>query len=96
MASVERGLLLTGTIGFGTDPTTGDISIGAFGLWIENGVPSFPVAGITIAGNLRDLLTGIELIGNDLTFHGATNGPTIKLAEMTIGGTTAAAQGAGG
>jgi PmbA protein len=96
MASVERGLLLTGTIGFGTDPTTGDISIGAFGLWIEGGVATFPVAGITIAGNLGDLLRGVELIGNDLRFHGSTNGPTIKLAEMTIGGTTAAGRGSGG
>jgi PmbA protein len=96
MASVERGLLLTGTIGFGTDPTTGDISIGAFGLWIEGGVTTFPVAGITIAGNLADLLKGVELIGNDLRFHGSTNGPTIKLAEMTIGGTVAAEGGVRG
>jgi len=35
-------------------------------------------------------------LGNDLRFHGSTNGPTIKLAEMTIGGTAAAEGGVRG
>lgn len=88
IATIDRGLLLTGTIGFGTDPTTGDISIGAFGLWIEDGAPAFPVAEITISGNLADLLTNVEMVGNDLRFHGSINGPTVKVAEMSVGGTT--------
>ncbi len=36
------------------------------------------------------------MVGNDLRFHGETNGPTIKLAEMTVGGSAVAGQGAGG
>ena len=87
--SVDKGLLLTGTIGQGTDTTTGDISIGAFGLWIEDGKPVFPVAEITISSNLADLLKGVEMVGNDLRYQRSTNGPTVKVAEMTIGGTTA-------
>jgi PmbA protein len=86
VASVERGLLLTRTIGFGTDPSTGDISIGAFGLWIEEGAPAFPVAEITISGNLAQLLREVEMVGNDLSFRGSVNGPTVKVAEMSIGG----------
>jgi PmbA protein len=85
--SVEKGLLLTGTIGLGTDVTTGDISMGAFGLWIEKGEVAFPVAEITISANLADILKGIEMVGNDLRFLDGTNGPTVKVAEMTIGGT---------
>jgi PmbA protein len=87
--SVDVGLLLTGTIGQGTDTTTGDISIGAFGLWIEDGKPVFPVAEITVSSNLADLLKGVEMVGNDLRFLDDTNGPTVKVAEMTIGGTAA-------
>lgn len=87
--SVDKGLLLTGTIGQGTDATTGDISIGAFGLWIESGEPAFPVAEVTVSANLGDLLKGVEAVGNDLRFLDDTNGPTVKVAEMTIGGTTA-------
>lgn len=86
IASVDRGLLLTSTIGQGLVPTTGDMSRGAFGLWIENGKIAYPVAEITIAGNLGKMLKQIEMIGDDLTFRKAIAGPTIKIAEMTVGG----------
>lgn len=84
--SIDKGLLLTGTIGFGLVPTTGDISRGAFGLWIEKGEIAYPVAEITISGNLGQLLNGVEMVGNDLRFKDAITGPTIKVAEMTVGG----------
>ncbi|MBN1561239.1 TldD/PmbA family protein, partial [candidate division KSB1 bacterium] len=84
--SVDKGLLLTDTIGFGLVPVTGDISRGAFGLWIENGEPAYPVAEITISGNLATILNEIDMIGNDLEFNNSIVGPTIKVREMTIGG----------
>ena len=82
----RRGLFLTGTIGFGLVPTTGDISRGAFGLWIEKGEIAFPVSEITISGNLGQILQGIQMVGNDLKFKDSITGPTIKVAEMTVGG----------
>lgn len=88
--SVDKGLLLTGTIGFGRVPTTGDISTGAFGLWIEKGEPAFPVAEITISGNLADVLKGIEMVGDDLDPNDTVSGPTVKTAVMSIGGTSGA------
>lgn len=84
--SVDKGLLLTGTIGFGLVPTTGDISRGAFGIWIENGEPVYPVAEITISGNLGTILNQVEMVGNDLEFKRSVTAPTIKIQEMTIGG----------
>jgi PmbA protein len=84
--SVNKGLFLTGTIGFGQVPTTGDISRGAFGIWIEKGELTYPVAEITISGNLAQLLQGIQMVGNDLQFKDSITGPTIKVAEMTVGG----------
>ena len=84
--NTEKGLLLTKTIGQGTVATTGDISTGAFGLWIENGEIAFPVAEITISGNLGSMLKQIDMIGNDLEFRGSISGPTIKVAEMSISG----------
>jgi len=84
--TVKKGLLLTGTIGFGLVPSTGDISRGAFGIWIENGELTYPVAEITISGNLGNILKSIEMIGNDIKFKDSITGPTIKISEMTVGG----------
>jgi PmbA protein len=84
--STRKGLLLIRTLGHGLNPVTGDISRGAFGLWIENGEIAYPVAEITISGNLGELLHDIEMVGNDLEFDGSVCGPTIKVAEMQIAG----------
>jgi PmbA protein len=86
IASTKEGLFLTRTLGHGLNSVTGDISRGAFGLWIENGEIAYPVSEITISGNLGTLLEGIEMVGNDLEFLGAIAGPTIKVAEMTVAG----------
>ena len=84
--SVDNGLLLTSTMGQGTNPATGDFSRGAFGLWIENGKIAYPVAEITISGNLAQMLNSIEMIGNDLRFNRSIAGPTVKIREMTVSG----------
>lgn len=89
VGSVDRGLLLTGTIGLGLMPTTGDMSVGAFGLWIEKGEIVHPVAEVTISGNLGELLQGVQMVGNDLVLRDTIAGPTIKVAEITVGGTGA-------
>ncbi len=85
--SVDNGLLLTGTIGQGLVPTTGDISRGAFGLWIENGKIAYPVAEITISGNLGEILNQVDMVGSDLEFKRSVNAPTIKVSGITVGGT---------
>lgn len=84
--STKKGLWLTKTIGHGLNPVTGDISRGAFGLWIEDGEIAYPVSEITIAGNLGELLKNVEMIGSDLEFESPICGPTIKVAEMTVAG----------
>jgi PmbA protein len=86
VASVPAGLYVTELIGFGVNLVTGDYSRGAAGLWIENGELAYPVEEITIAGNLRDMLAGVEMVGNDLRFRGATSAPTIKVGRMTVAG----------
>ena len=84
--SCDEGLLLIRTLGHGLNPVTGDISRGAFGLWIEKGEIAYPVSEITISGNLDEVLKGIEMVGNDLEFRGSICGPTIKVAEMLVAG----------
>jgi PmbA protein len=86
VASVRAGLYVTELFGFGVNLVTGDYSRGAAGVWIENGELTYPVEEITIAGNLRDMLTGIDMVGNDLVFRGALTAPTLRVARMTIAG----------
>jgi PmbA protein len=84
--SVSSGLYVTELIGFGVNLVTGDYSRGAAGLWIEDGELGQPVEEVTIAGNLRDMLAGIEMVGSDLVFRNATSAPTIKVGRMTVAG----------
>ena len=84
--SCPEGLLLIRTLGHGLNPVTGDISRGAFGLWIEKGEIAYPVSEITISGNLDEVLKGIEMVGSDLEFRGSICGPTVKVSEMLIAG----------
>ena len=86
IASVKRGLYLTEMIGFGVNMVTGDYSRGAAGMWIENGELAYPVEEITIAGNLKDMLRDIDMVGNDLEMRGRIASPTIKISRMTVAG----------
>jgi len=83
--SVKKGLLITELLGFGVNIVTGDYSRSAGGIWIENGELTFPVQGVTIAGNLKEMLNSIEMIGNDLDFRGSVVAPTLLIGRMTIG-----------
>ncbi len=86
IADVKSGLYITETMGHGVNLVTGDYSVGASGLWIENGELAYPVEEITIAGNLKDMYRNIVAIGNDLIFRGASAAPTIRIEGMTIAG----------
>jgi PmbA protein len=84
--SISRGLYVTELIGFGVNIVSGNFSQGAAGLWIENGELAFPVEEITIAGNLKDMLTRIEAVGNDLLAMGEVFAPTVLVGRMVISG----------
>lgn len=86
ISAMDKGLILIKTIGYGLNPVTGDISRGAFGLWVEKGEIAYPVSEITISGNLGKILNTIEMVGNDLDFRTSVSGPTIKVREMTVAG----------
>lgn len=86
ISSLEKGLILIRTLGHGLNPVTGDISRGAFGLWVEKGEVVYPVSEVTISGNLGEILNNIEVIGNDLEFRSPVCGPTIQIRELTVAG----------
>ena len=85
IGTIKEGLYLTETIGHGVNMVSGDYSKGASGFWIEDGEIAYPVAEITVAGNLKDMFLNMTP-ANDLTFKYATNAPTLLVEGMTIGG----------
>ncbi|MFM8394509.1 MAG: metallopeptidase TldD-related protein [Acidobacteriota bacterium] len=84
--SVRNGFYVTEMIGFGFNPVTGDYSRGASGWWISEGELAFPVEEVTIAGNLSEMMRGVEMVGNDLHFRGRIAAPTIKVDRMMVSG----------
>jgi PmbA protein len=86
VAGIPNGFYVTELMGFGVNIVTGDYSRGAAGLWIRNGELAFAVSEVTIAGNLKDMLLGLEAAGSDLEFRGSVAAPTLKIGEMTVGG----------
>ena len=86
VGSVTDGLYVTELIGFGINMVTGDYSRGASGFWIEHGELAYPVEEITIAGNLKQMLKDIEMVGSDLVFRGRIASPTVKVSEMMVAG----------
>ncbi len=81
-----RGLLVTELMGQGVNYVTGDYSRGASGYWVENGEIAYPVQEITIAGNLRDMLLGIEAIGSDAYNYGAKTVGSVLVNRMKVAG----------
>jgi len=73
-------------MGQGINTVTGDYSRGAAGFWVENGAIQYPVAEITIAGNLAPMLRGIAAVGDDVDARGGVRIGSVLLEEMTIAG----------
>jgi PmbA protein len=87
LSGVSEGLYLTTLMGNGFNPATGDYSRGAGGFWIENGKIAYPVTEVNISGQMEAMLTGVDAVGNDLEWLGASAAPTIRIREMTVSGT---------
>lgn len=86
IAELNTGLLITELIGQGVNMVTGDYSLGAAGLWIENGKIAYPVSEITVAGNMRDMFKNIQAVGTDIETRDKIKVGSILLSEMMIAG----------
>jgi PmbA protein len=85
LGDIKSGLYITDLIGFGVNGVTGDYSRGASGFWIENGKLAWPVSGITVAGNLKDMFLNMTP-ASDLQFKSSTNAPTVRIEGLTVAG----------
>ncbi|WP_313173827.1 metalloprotease PmbA [Stenotrophomonas sp.] len=86
LSGMGTGLLVTELMGQGVNGITGDYSRGAGGFWVENGQIAYPVDGITIAGNLKQMFAGIEAVGNDVDKRSHVATGSILVGKMTVAG----------
>ncbi len=86
LSGMGSGLLVTELMGQGVNGVTGDYSRGASGFWVENGQIAWPVDGITIAGNLKQMFASIEAVGSDVDPRSHISTGSILVGRMTVAG----------
>jgi PmbA protein len=89
MASVPEALYVQAVSGLhsGTNPVSGDFSVGAEGLLVRGGAFAEPVREVTIASTLQRMLLDVGEVGSDLTWlPGGGAGMTLLVDEMTMSG----------
>ncbi|MDB5732858.1 MAG: metalloprotease PmbA, partial [Variovorax sp.] len=86
LRKLGTGLFVIELMGQGVNYVTGDYSRGASGFWVEGGRIAYPVQEITIAGNLRDMLMGIEAVGADAYNYGAKTTGSVLVNRMKVAG----------
>jgi PmbA protein len=85
ISDIKEGLYVTEMLGMGVNLVTGDYSRGAAGFWIEDGRIGWPVAEVTIAGNLVDMFARLTP-ASDLEFRYGIDAPTLRIDGMTLAG----------
>ena len=83
---MQSGFLVTGLIGSGVNIVNGDYSRGANGFWIENGEIVYPVSEVTVAGNLSEMFSKIQKIGNDPETDGSVFCGSVLIDDLMIAG----------
>ena len=91
LARAEGGLYVQEVSGLhsGTNPVSGEFSVGATGLWIREGGLAEAVREVTVSSTLVEMLRGIVALGSDrrfFPFGGSYGGATALVAEMTVAG----------
>ncbi|MCL2557458.1 MAG: TldD/PmbA family protein [Treponema sp.] len=92
LSGMDEGLLVTECDGIfaGINPASGDFSVLAKGYMVKGGGLSRPVSGITIGGNLVDLLSAVEETGSDYIViqsnTGVVKSPSARLSGIVVTG----------
>lgn len=89
LGSVHHGLYVQSVSGLhsGTNPVSGDFSVGAVGFVIRDGELAEPVREVTIASTLQRILHDVVAVGADLTWlPGGAAGMTLLIGDMSVSG----------
>jgi PmbA protein len=87
----KEGVIVTELMGVhaGANPISGDISVQAFGLKVENGEVVYPVENFALSSNLLDMLMNVKALGKELVwipFAGMMGSPMVEIGDVSFGG----------
>lgn len=86
LKEMDTGLLLTEFLGSAINPVTGEYSRGAAGFWVEKGKIQYPVAEITVAGQLQEMFNKIVAVTDDVEHRSNIQTGSILIEKMKISG----------
>lgn len=86
IASVNKGILVTGFNGGNSNGSSGDFSYGIEGFLIEDGKITQPVAEMNITGNMKQLWSSIGEVGNDVNPNSSWRTPSILFENIDFSG----------
>jgi PmbA protein len=87
VGDLAEGLYITDLMGLHTaNPVSGDFSLGAAGIVIDKGRLTYPVRGLTVAGNMIAMLQNIDAVGTEVQFFGSRGAPSLRVASLSVAG----------
>lgn len=86
LKEMGTGLLVTEMLGSAINSVTGEYSRGAAGFWVENGEIQYPVAEITIAGQLQEMYKNLVAVADDIEYRSNIQTGSILVERMKVSG----------
>lgn len=86
MATVSKGVLITGFNGGNFNGSTGDFSYGIEGYFIQDGRIIHPVNEMNISGNMNQLWFNLAELGNDIRENESLRIPSLMLKDIDLSG----------
>jgi PmbA protein len=86
MATVSKGVLITGFNGGNSNGSTGDFSYGIEGYFIQDGKIIHPVNEMNISGNMNQLWFNLAELGNDIRKDESLRIPSLMLKDVDLSG----------
>lgn len=86
IASMKKGVLITGFIGGNCNGSTGDFSYGIEGFYIENGQVAHPINEMNIAGNMNQFWFNLKELGNDVREDDSIRLPSLRFEGIQLSG----------
>jgi len=86
IASIDRGILVTGFNGGNSNGSTGDFSYGIEGFLIESGKRVQPVSEMNITGNFKQVWKDLVAVGNDVYTQSSWRLPSLVFDNIQFSG----------